>query len=64
METNEWKEKSQAYSLPIPMWNTNSHPTISTKDVILECIGEVRELENVRELIEILCIYGAYVKQI
>ena len=38
VEMNEWKAKSQAYSLPIPMWNTNNHQTISTKDVILECI--------------------------
>ena len=46
VEMNDWKVKSQAYSLPIPMWNTNNHQIIFIKDVILEGI-EVREWENV-----------------
>ena len=36
LETNEWKAKSQAYSLHIPMWNRNNHEIIFIKDVNLE----------------------------
>jgi len=56
LETNERKAKSQAYSLHIPMWDTNNQQTIFIKDVILEGMKEVREWKNVRELIELLCI--------
>ena len=42
-EMSEWKAKSQAYSLHIPMWDTKSQQTISIKDVILEWI---ERLEN------------------
>ena len=48
LETNEWKAKSQAYSLHILMWNINNQQTIFRKDVILED-KLVRELENVRD---------------
>ena len=43
LEMNEWKEKSQAYSLHIPMWDTNNQKTISIKYVILEGISDVRD---------------------
>ena len=65
LETNERKAKSQAYSLHIPMWDTNNQQNIYIKDVILEAIEEVREWDNVRELIELLCIiYPTYMKLI
>ena len=31
--TNEWKAKSQAYSLHIPMWDINNEQTFFIKDV-------------------------------
>ena len=42
---NEWKAKSQAHSLHIPMWDTNSQQIIFIKDVILE---GMKRLENGR----------------
>jgi len=36
LEKSEWKAKSQAYSLHIPMWDTNNQQIIFIKDVILE----------------------------
>lgn len=43
LETNEWKAKSQAYSLHIPMWDTNNQKTIFIKYMILEGIEVARE---------------------
>jgi len=39
LETNEWKEKSQSYSLHIPMWDKNSQQSTLRGYIMGECEG-------------------------
>ena len=45
LETNEWKAKSQAYSLHILMWNRNNQQIIFIKDI---SFGRKNKLESGR----------------